>query len=220
MPDDAPDLDDQLVTIARLAADVVAPVSYASVTAMRENAYTTVAATSELAMAVDKAQYADQAGPCLASLDDGTPVVVPDISATMQWPGFRDTAFQLGLRSSVSAPLFAGSGATVAVLNLYSHDADAMTRLAGRVLAAYDADQDRHGDPDRDSQSDAGSQDLITGLREAFAIRACIQQAIGVIIQRERCTPESAYLILRVRSAETGESLLGIAQTLVSGFDH
>jgi hypothetical protein len=214
MPDDASDLDARLVTIAQLAADMVTPVSYASVTAMREDAYTTVAATSELALAVDKAQYADQGGPCLDALDRSTPVVVPDIAATMAWPGFRDAAFQVGLRASVSVPLFAGSGVPIAVLNLYGHETGPMAELAGRVLAAYDADQAQSVEPDP-QEWDPGSQDLIIGLNEAFAVRSCIQQAIGVVIHQERCTPESAYVILRARSSETGESLFGIASALV-----
>ena len=215
MPDDASDLDAQLVTIAKLAADLVAPVSYASVTAMRENAYTTVAATSDLALAVDEAQYAEQSGPCLDALDANEPVAVPDISATMSWPGFRDAAFRLGLRASVSVPLFAGSGTPVGVLNLYGHDTTTMAELAGRVLAAYDAEQAQS--PDHDPPGwDPGSQDLIVGLHEAFAVRSCIQQAIGVIIQRERCTPDSAYFILRSRAAETGESLLGVATSTIA----
>jgi hypothetical protein len=62
MPDDVSIIDDQLVLITRLAADRVAAVDYASVTATREGAHTTVAASSELALAVDEAQYADEAG--------------------------------------------------------------------------------------------------------------------------------------------------------------
>jgi hypothetical protein len=45
----------------------------------------------------------------------------------MAWPGFRDTARQLGLRASVSIPLIAGSGTPIAALNLYAHDPDPMT---------------------------------------------------------------------------------------------
>src|SRR3954452_20519851 len=79
MPDDASTVDEQLVLIAKLAADRVAAVDYASVTAVREDAYTTVAASSELAVAVDEVQYAEQAGPCLEPLHTGTPAPVPDI---------------------------------------------------------------------------------------------------------------------------------------------
>lgn len=87
-PDDSSDIDTHLAAIARLAADTVPAVSYASITADRDGATTTVAASSELATAVDRAQYADNSGPCLEALRGGEPVPVEDISATMTWPGF------------------------------------------------------------------------------------------------------------------------------------
>ncbi len=37
----------------------------------------------------------------------------------MRWPGFRDTAYRLGLHTSLSIPLFAGRGEPIAALNLY-----------------------------------------------------------------------------------------------------
>ena len=109
-PDDHPGVEDQLITIAQLSAARVAGVSYASVTARREGAYTTVAATNDLATAVDEAQYAEQAGPCIEAVATAKPLAVPDIAVTMRWPGFRDTAYQLGLHTSLSIPLFAGRG--------------------------------------------------------------------------------------------------------------
>ena len=81
-PDDACDIDTRLAAIAQAAADTLTPVSYASITAVRDGGNTTVAATSELATAVDTAQYADDSGPCLDALHDGTPVGVDDIPAT------------------------------------------------------------------------------------------------------------------------------------------
>ncbi len=62
-PDDQSAMQSQLVAIAQLVADHVEPVSYASVTAYRESAFTTVAASSDIATAVDEAQYAEQSGP-------------------------------------------------------------------------------------------------------------------------------------------------------------
>src|SRR5215207_7408877 len=81
-PDDVPGIDAQLTRIARLAADRVAGVDYASITALRGEEYITVAASSELALAVDNAQYADGSGPCLQSLDTAAPVTVPEIATT------------------------------------------------------------------------------------------------------------------------------------------
>jgi hypothetical protein len=90
-----------------------------------EGAYATVAASSDLAV-VDEAQYRDNAGPCLDALDTGSPAAVPEIAATMSWPGFRDVAVNPGLRASLSVPIFAGSGKTIAALNLYGRHCGAM----------------------------------------------------------------------------------------------
>jgi hypothetical protein len=213
IPDDASTVDEQLVLIAKLAVDRVAAVDYASVTAVREHAYTTVAASSELAVAVDEAQYAEQAGPCLEPLHTGTPVPVPDIAATMAWPGFRDQAFKIGLRASVSVPLFAGSGEPVAVLNLYAHDAAAMAPLTEAVWNVYKPNPAAGGRAVADLEPGAG--ELMAGLAEAFAVRATIQQAVGVIMARQAVGAFDAYLSLRSRAVETGSSLTTTAAALI-----
>ncbi|WP_433352993.1 GAF and ANTAR domain-containing protein [Micromonospora saelicesensis] len=207
-PSDASLIDDLLQRIVQLTADLVAPVNYASVTRTREGAPTTVAVSSEIALAVDSAQYADQTGPCLDALDVGVPVAVPDIAATMAWPRFREAALGLGLRASLSIPLFAGAGVTVAALNLYGHDPDMMAPLTDRVWTAYDPERTAASDP---PSSDPGTEELVSGLIEAFAVRAVIQQALGMIMHQRRSTAEEAYLILRVKAAETGRSLIETA---------
>jgi GAF domain-containing protein len=215
-PDDASDIDARLVTITQLAADMITPVSYASITAVRAGAFTTVAASSDLALAVDEAQYAENTGPCLNALQDGTPVAVNDIAATMRWPNFRDTAFRIGLRTSLSIPLFAGSGTPIAALNLYGHDPDTMAPLTSQVWAVYNRAPTADGDhvPELGTL-DPTSRELIIGLTEAFAVRATIQQAIGMIMARRQCTTAPAYVALRVRAAETGTSLGSVATTVL-----
>jgi hypothetical protein len=208
MPDDFSTVDDQLTLIARLAADRVAAVDYASVTAIREDAYTTVAASSELAVAVDEAQYGEEAGPCLEPLHTGAPVPVPDIAATMVWPGFREQAVKIGLRASVSLPMYAGSGAAVAVLNLYGRDATAMTGLTEAVLAAY-----KPGGEAVDLEP--GARELMAGLVKVLAIRATIQQAVGVIMAQEGVGALDAYLSLCARAADTSSSLTATAAAVI-----
>jgi hypothetical protein len=215
-PDDSSHLDDLLITIAQLVADVVEPVSYASVTANRAGAPTTVAASSQLAYDVDRAQYADNAGPCLDALADGKPVDVPSVAAVMAWPGFRDTAWQLGLRASLSIPLFAASGAPIAALNIYAHDPGPMTALTRRVWALYDTGSDHD---DRLPAVQVGSQQILDGLAAAFDIRAVIQQALGVIMARRQVTADTAYLILRAKAADTGATLTAIATAAVQEQD-
>ena len=215
-PDDAFGIDELLIVIARLAADVVEPVSYASITANRAGAPTTVAASSQLAYDVDLAQYADRAGPCLDALADGKPVEVPDVAAVMAWPGFRDAAWRLGLRASVSIPLFAGSGSPIAALNLYAHDPDPMTDLTRRVWALYDTGFN-HGHDLPTVQE--GSRQLLAGIAAAFEVRDLIQQALGAIMARHQVATDTAYLMLQVRAAERGATLPATATHVVQEQD-
>lgn len=112
-PEHASGVEERLATIAALAADRVAAAHYASITTLRGREYTTVAPSSDIALAVDEAQFADRAGPCIEALESGRPVGVPDIAATtMEWPGFHKVAPALGLRASVSVPLYNGRAPT------------------------------------------------------------------------------------------------------------
>jgi len=66
-----------------------------------------------------------------------------------------------------------------------------------------------------------GAAELIAGLAEAFAVRATIQQAVGVIMARQGVGAFDAYLSLRARAAETGSSLTTTAAALLQQFsDH
>jgi ANTAR domain/GAF domain len=213
-PDDSSWVACQLTTIAQFSADLIDPVDYASVTAHRDDAVTTVAASSHIAAAVDQAQYADQVGPCLDALDTGAPIPVPDVAATMKWPGFRDRAFRLGIRASLSIPLFAGRGIAIAALNLYGRDPATLAPLTVAVWAAYDPHS-----ADTSLQDDSlghGGAALVAGLAGAFAVRARIQQAIGMVMAATRRTADAAYLFLRLRAAETGTALTDVATAIIT----
>jgi hypothetical protein len=213
--DDDSTVGGRLTTITQLAADLLDPVAFASVTRQDEGRYSTVAVSSELALAVDEAQYADNAGPCLDALEGGAPKSAPRIDATMIWPGFRYAAYKLGLCSSLSIPLFAGRGLPVAALNLYGRDPATMAPLSAAVLAAYDEAPDPRtpGSPDDLCR---GARDLIAGLIGAFAVRDTIQQAIGMIISERRTNADLAYALLRTWAAETTGSLVGTAERILA----
>jgi hypothetical protein len=212
-PDDSSWIDTQLTAIVQLAADLVGPVSHASITVHRDGGYTTVAADGDIELAVDEVQYADQRGPCLDALDGGAPTAVPNIPATMAWPGFREAAQGLGLRASLSVPLFAGHGSPVAALNLYGRDAGAMAALTAAVWSAFDTSGHAAGGA---SDLDAGSAALVAGLVGALGVRDVIQQAIGVLLSEQHRSTDAAYLALRLRAAETGRTLTDIATEVIA----
>jgi hypothetical protein len=215
-PDDAVDLDAQLNKLVQMVVNLIDAVDYASVTAARDGAYATVATSSELATAVDQAQYEDQDGPCLRSLNENTPIGVRDIGTTIKWPGFRQAALAMGLHASVSIPLFSGSGDTVAVLNLYGRDAAAMAPLIAGVPAIFNPDLPLPADRDDLQPLDAGGEELLTGFAEALAARSTIQLALGIIMGQSGTSAQDAYVELRLRSADAGVALLTAAETVIA----
>jgi hypothetical protein len=210
-PDDSSRIGTDLMIVAQLAAKLIPAVDCASVTNWQEDGYGTAAASHDFASALDQAQYDDKAGPCLEALEASYPAAVPDIAATMTWPGFRDTAARLGLETSLSIPLFAGSGATIAALNLYSSRTGSLSTLADAVWAAYEPDVEDRWDHDA---LDAGSRELTAGLIGAVALRTMIQRAIAVLAAEDSDTTR-AYLTLCTLAAEAGTSLTDTAAHVI-----
>lgn len=187
--------------------------AYASVTVDRDKKLTTVAISDDLALAVDEAQYDEDAGPCLDSLRQDRLVTVPDMDRTIAWPAFRAAAAGLGLNASISLPLFAGRGSTIAALNLYGRDPAEMAPLITRLVSVYDPDDTT---PDDADPAGAGEADLLAGLAEALSVRAGIQLALGAIMARTGSTTEQAYLKLRLHAANQGMPLPAAADMLIS----
>ncbi|PWR05551.1 hypothetical protein DKT68_26575 [Micromonospora acroterricola] len=189
LPDNSPSVPGLLTRLVRLTAVLVDPVDYVSVTVVRNGGYLTRDASDPAAEATDLAQYAQDDGPCLTALRSGEPVAVPDVADAVVWPGFRDVAWQVGVRASLSIPLFAGSGGTVAALNLYARDATAMRTLTEHVEACFR----RTGDPSPPPPLDVGSQRLVLGVRGALRSRDLIQRALGVLMGGHNLSAVEAY---------------------------
>jgi GAF domain-containing protein/ANTAR domain-containing protein len=216
-PDDGSDVPVLLRSITQLTADLLPPVTYASVTVHQNDADVTVAMSSQVALAVDKAQYAEDSGPCLDTLRTAEPTVVPRIDAMVNWPGFRAEARRLGLHASLSIPLFAARGTPIAALNLYSRDTRAMAPLSVAVLATFESSGDGKDEDDFwFDDLDPGALDLLDGLTGAFAVRTKIQQAFGVVMAGDRVSADAAYTVLRSRAAATGLSLITAAESVVN----
>jgi GAF domain-containing protein len=214
MPEHASGLERHLNAIAVLTVERVAAARYASITAMRGKAYITVAFTDELARAVDDAQYADNTGPCLEAYDTGTPVAVPDIAAaSVRWPGFHETAPRMGLRASVSVPLYAGRGEPVAVLNTYSHDRVAMAPLIAGIISLHGPVGDESGELEA---LDEGGRELVAGYAESLSIRATIKLALNIIMADNHCTGDEAYVSLCLQADVAGTDLAAAAAALVT----
>ncbi|WP_203830228.1 hypothetical protein [Actinoplanes palleronii] len=203
-PDDVPGIDLRLEALAQLAADRIGAAEYAAVSTRPSNGCSMVAASNELVDAVDDC-------PSLPPLDDDG----HDSSTMITWPGFREAAAGMGLQV-VSVPLFTGSGAAIATLDLYGRDADAMAPLTAGIGAAYDADLAPENDHEESPELDAGSEELIAGFTEALSVRATIQLALDLVGERPDVGARHAYPELRLHAADRGVSLLTAANNVIS----
>jgi GAF domain-containing protein len=206
------DIEEFLQEMALLAAQRIAAGVSCGITLRRDGQPITVASSDALAAQVDEVQYGIEKGPCLHSMRTGEVVSVPDTAGEPQWAGFEVRAAAHGVGSSLSIPLTA-EGLHVGAMNLYAPAANtfgtaerqrakgfAATATGALALAVRQARQ----------------ADLTDQLRAALTSRAVIDQALGVIMAQERCSPAQAFGILRAASQNRNVKLREIAASIVT----
>jgi hypothetical protein len=208
-PDDCPTVAGRLRTIVELAVDVVSAASYASVSDVSDQAGTTVAVGRSLRQAVDDID--DQPIGSTATARDAA-----DRGATIRWPMFYQVAPDMGLRGTVSVPLFVGSGAPAAVLDLYSHDPAALAPLVVGVWSIYRPGRMFPAEGYRLHDPDPGGRELLAGFAESVAVRSLIQGAIQLVMAGDGRTATDAYLELAARATAGGISLTAVANSVLS----
>ena len=151
-----------------------------------------VATSGTLAQQFDGAQIRAGEGPCETAYESGATVVSHDITQDGRWPALRDAVQGLGLGPVVAAPLQSHSG-VIGALNVYgrSHvDEDSRWREATQILALTVGGLINELDV-RD-EIDSLKHDLHTALES----RATIDQAKGIILADQHCTPDEAFAFL------------------------
>jgi GAF domain-containing protein len=136
-----PDVDAALTRVTQVAVRVVPDCAGASLTMRNAGVPSAPAASDPWALSLDELQFAEQEGPCLNCLREGSVMRSRDLAADERFPSYGPRAAERGARSALSLPL-AADGRTVGALNLYSRDVDAFDREAlavGELLAAHAA---------------------------------------------------------------------------------
>lgn len=193
------------------AARLLIPgVDEASVTLL-EDSPRTVAASGDLALRADEAQYAAGQGPCLEAARGGRPVIVDNLAADERWPAYASVALGVGVGASLSVPLEL-AGASGSALNIYARHAtapvgevvDAAVELATFVsnVAALSNDRLR-------------ALTLVQQMQDAMQFRAIIEQAKGIVMRDRGCSADEAFEVLVRRSQESHLKLRDVAQHLV-----
>jgi GAF domain-containing protein len=199
-----------LDAVLHVALDRVPAVRWASVTRSRDNHYSTMVATDQVARNADKLQYDLGDGPCIDAVVDETVFVSNDLSREPRWgPWGREVVADLGVNSVLSVRLVVDGGDDVetglsAGLNLYGEHRDAFdpeSRTLATLLATHAAvavgavifrEQARHMQHALDSNREIGV-------------------AMGVLMGIHKVSREHAFDLLRIASQNSNRKLRDIA---------
>ncbi|MBM2615850.1 GAF and ANTAR domain-containing protein [Actinoplanes sp. LDG1-06] len=204
-------LDDVLLRVATVARDAVAGADEASVTLVGVRKAGSAAFTGELARSLDEWQYENEGGPCLEAAASTAVISVADTITDPRWPRYLRRASAAGARSQLAVGLPVQEAVTGA-LNLYALRPDAFDDHAVTVaqsFAGYAAVALAN------AQSYDSTATLARQMREAMAHRATIEQAKGIIMAEQHCSPEEAFARLSRLSQHANRKLREVAAALV-----
>jgi GAF domain-containing protein len=207
--------DSTMVKIAELACGLLEGCDLVSVTMLERGRPETVGATDDDALAVDLAQYESRSGPCLAAIHDERIVRVPSLpDAGSAWGAtVASTAAARSIASSLSAPLVVHE-TCVGGLNLYSRRLDAFAVADESTLASF---ADQAAVVATNARDYWALSETTQQLQSALESRAVIEQAKGVLMAREGCSPDEAFDVLRRASQRNNRKLRQIAAEIVAG---
>jgi len=205
-------LRDLLQGVVLLARQSVAGADSVSITVADGDRYRTTNSTAEEALAIDEAQYEGDDGPCLAALRSTRQIQVTVGADTGRWPVFEARARESGVTSVLSSPLLRPPGGAVGALNIYGHGDggfDDVESHTAQVIAEHAAILVAN------ASALSGAVRVNEELRHAVASREIIGEAKGIIMERQKCTRDQAFEILRRASQRENRKLRELAEELV-----
>jgi len=189
----------------------------ASISLLTGGEVSTPVCSDPIALDIDRYQYEFGEGPCLDAITEEPMLYSEDLTSDVRWPRFGPLAVSLGMRSLLSCRL--SSDITLGSLNLYAKvpkaygDIDRTKAIifathAGIALGAAGTLADASGLLHTETRR-------AENLEVALSTREVIGQAEGILIERERLTPEQAFDVLRRASQNLNLRLRDLAQYVV-----
>lgn len=206
-------LQESLQRVAELCVRAVYGADGAGVTWVVARKPTTVTAAGDFVRRIDEIQYALDEGPCLEAYSTQQMVLVEDLERDERWPRFTPAALDNGLRGVIAAPLTVHV-AQLGALNIYALQPGAFDDAAVRTAGLF---AEQAAIVLANAEAFTRAQTTATNLGEALTSRAVIDMAKGIIMSREKCSPEEAFDHLRRLSQTRHRKVREIAQGLVDG---
>jgi GAF domain-containing protein len=173
-----------------------------------------LASSSEESRLMEAIQLQNDEGPCLECVRTGVSVYSDDLTADLErWPQFARVALDAGFSSVVSLPLRLRDQ-TIGGLNLFQAGPTPISdrdRAIAQGLAAVATIGILH------QRTIHRSELLAEQLQTALTSRILIEQAKGVISEREGIDVSEAFELLRQTSRNTNTKLTDVARQVVEG---
>ena len=173
-----------------------------------------LAASTHQAELLELIQVNSGQGPCLEAMSIGAMVLVEDLAArAADWPEWVAGARALGVRHAYGIPL-QHEGEALGALNLFRTDAGL---LSGEdlVLARALADVATAGILQNRALDEATT--VTAQLQRALGSRVTIEQAKGVLAEREGISVSEAFVRLRQEARSSSRPLSVVALDLLTG---
>jgi GAF domain-containing protein len=211
-------LDSTLDRIAQLAAELLPEAVAASITISDAGGPARTASSTDQAVAeLDAEQYRLDEGPCLAALREGQTFQIDSMRSETRWQGFCQVAAAAGIESVLAVPLDAESAdGRMGAINFFARASDVFTdpdRHAAKMFSAQAGVAAANAAAFADLQAERAL--LTRRLEDALHSRAVIDQAVGILMERERLGPEEAFQMLRSASQKLNVKLRVIAAEIL-----
>jgi len=173
-----------------------------------------MASSSEAMRLLELFELQAREGPCLDCYRSGAPVLEADLAAVgTRWPHFAPEALAAGFRSVQALPMRL-RGTVIGALNLFGADPGEMQRadiesaqaLADVATIAILQQRKSHQ-----------AQALNEQLQHALNSRVVIEQAKGMVAQRENLNMQAAFSALRSYARTHNLRLVEVAGSVVDG---
>ncbi len=205
-------LQETLQRVSDLANAAVSGSDMVGVTMLVEGRTRTAVFTDSEAADIDAAQYDTGIGPCLDAFRHLQVFRIDDMEKDAQWPPFSEAAAARGVQSSVSIPMVAHHEG-VGALNFYSRHRAAFSDDDVKVALAFGS---QAAIVLANAQAYWDAHQLGQNMIEAMKSRATIEQAKGIIMAAQRCSPDEAFQILVRASQRENRKLRDMAADIVN----
>jgi GAF domain-containing protein len=151
-------------------------------------------------------------GPCLDAFERKDLVDSADLKTDQRWPSFSEAAVRSGLRAVLSSPIPYNRHA-VGVMAVFSASARPWTPEGELALVAF---TDLAALMIANTMASEEQEELVEQLQRALDARVVIEQAKGVLMQRERLTAVQAFELLRRLARSQRRRVVDVAAEVVN----